>query len=183
MSSLYQKTEEFINQTTGGNRHLERTVYWLKQLEPRASEAMMIAALSHDIERFFRDVNYDKISGHDKGYQSEDHLLHHQEGGAKIMNQFLEEQGAEAELIKKVYSLISKHEVGGDDDQNLIKDADSLSFLENNIDLFLEEQIRKTSKEKVKDKFAWTFNRITGEKARKLAQPFYDEAIRKLNLI
>lgn len=181
MSNLYKEVEEFINKATGGSRHLERTVFWLKKLKPEASEAMLIAALSHDIERAFRDTSYDKVAKAEKGYQSEDHLLHHQEKGAEIMAKFLKEKGADEILIKKVADLISRHEVGGDDDQNLIKDSDSLSFLENNIDIFLKEQIKKTSKEKVRDKFNWMFNRITNKEAKELAQPFFDEAIKKLN--
>jgi len=183
MNNLYKETEKFVNQATGGNRHLERTVFWLKQLNPEADEALLIAALSHDIERAFRDDNYNKISQSEKGYQSEDHLLHHQEKGAEIMTKFLEEKGGSGELIKKVAHLISKHEVGGDDDQNLIKDADSLSFLENNIDIFLIKQVEKMGKEKVRDKFNWMFNRISSDQAKVLAQPMYDEAIKKLNLL
>ncbi|MCU0680447.1 MAG: DUF4202 domain-containing protein [Planctomycetes bacterium] len=183
MTSLYQKTEEFVNKVTGGSRHLERTVYWLKELKPDANELMQIAALSHDIERAFRDKNYDKVSANDKGYQSDEHLSHHQQKGAEIMAQFLKEQGASEEVINKVYSLILKHEVGGDEDQNLIKDADSLSFLENNIEIFLTEQIKKMGYEKVLNKFNWMFERITNIKARKIAQPWYDEAIKKLKFL
>ena len=160
---------------------MERTVFWLKKIKPDVNEALLIAALSHDIERAFRDKTYDKVEKSEKGYQSEDHLLHHQEKGAEIMAEFLKEKGADEELIKHVSHLISKHEVGGDDDQNLLKDADSLSFLENNIDIFLNEQIKKTGKEKVQDKFNWMFNRITGKKAKELAYPFYEKAIEKLN--
>jgi hypothetical protein len=181
MKNFYKETEKFVNEVTGGNRHLERTVFWLKKLKPDAGEAMLIAALSHDIERAFRDSAYDKITKSEKGYQSEDHLLYHQTKGAEIMAEFLKKNGAGRELINKVFSLIEKHEVGGDSDQNLIKDADSLSFLENNIDLFLEKHVATSGKEKVRDKFNWTFNRITSEVARELARPYFDEAIRKLN--
>jgi hypothetical protein len=183
MNNLYDKVEEFVNKATGGSKHLERTVFWLKELKSDASEAMLIAALSHDIERAFRNTEYNKAFDSDKGYRSEGHLLHHQQEGAEIMSKFLKEQGADEELVKKVYSLISKHEEGGDDDQNLIKDADSLSFLENNIDIFLKEQIKKTSKEKVRDKFNWMFNRITSEKAKEIARPWYEEAMKKMELI
>lgn len=79
--------------------------------------------------------------------------------------------------------MISKHEVGGDDDQNLVKDADSISFLENNVDVFLSEHVQKSGKEKVRDKFNWMFDRITGEKAKELARPLYEEAIRRLNAL
>ena len=35
-------------------KHLERTVHWLKVLSPHADEALLVAAISHDIERAFR---------------------------------------------------------------------------------------------------------------------------------
>ena len=31
--------------------HFDRTVYWLQQLRPDADGALLIAAISHDIER------------------------------------------------------------------------------------------------------------------------------------
>lgn len=76
--------------------------------------------------------------------------------------------------------LVSKHEVGGNDDQNLLKDADSISFFENNVDHFVNKKVGETSKEKVKDKFEWMFNRISSEKAKQIARPWYEEAIKKL---
>ncbi|MEI6835765.1 MAG: DUF4202 family protein [Candidatus Falkowbacteria bacterium] len=181
MTNLYRQTEEFVDKVTGGSPHLERTTFWLQKLKPDASEALLIAARSHDIERAFRDGNYDKITNSDKGYQSEEHLSYHQAKGAEIMSKFLKEKGADRVLIHKVSELIANHEVGGDDDQNLIKDADSLSFFENNVELFLKEQIKKTNKEKVRDKFNWMFNRITSKRAKDLARPFFEDAIKKLD--
>jgi len=77
--------------------------------------------------------------------------------------------------------LISKHEEGGNDDQNLLKDADSISFFENNVPLFLTKHVSEVGKEKVKEKFDWMFNRITSEKAKQIARQWYEEAIKKLD--
>lgn len=180
---LYKKVERFVDEATGGSRHLKRTVYWLLRLKPDADDAMLIAAISHDIERAFRDKKSTIVLNSDKGYLDEEHLEYHQKRGAEIISNFLKIQGAEDKLIEKVYHLISKHEVGGDDDQNLIKDADSLSFLENNIDVFLNEQVEKVGKEKVRDKIDWMFERITSEKARKIATIWHDEAIQRIDLL
>ena len=181
MTNFYQEVEKFIKQETGGSRHLERTVFWLKKLCPEADEALLISAISHDAERIYRAKDYDKVSGQAKGYQSAEHLSYHQETGAKIMAEFLQTKGAGKELIARVVHLISKHEVGGDDEQNLLKDADSLSFLENNIDIFLSEQIKKMGKAKVLTKFTWMFERITSPIAKDLARPYFEDAIRRLN--
>ena len=56
-------------------------------------------------------------------------------------------------------------------------------FFENNVDLFISEQIKKTSKEKVRSKFDWMLNRITSKQAKDLARPFFEEAINKLEKV
>ena len=72
--------------------------------------------------------------------------------------------------------LVSKHEIGGNDDQNLLKDADSISFFENNVEYFVGRTVSETGKEKVKDKFDWMYNRMTSEKAKQFARQLYAEA-------
>ena len=77
--------------------------------------------------------------------------------------------------------LVSKHEEGGNDDQNLLKDADSVSFFETNISLFLTKHVQDVGKEKVREKFDWMYKRITSEKAKQIARPWYEEAIKNLD--
>lgn len=173
----FDKTREFVIDSfekagKGNNiKHLERTAYWLKQLKPDADEAMLIAAISHDIERALRDS--------DKKPTTEQH----QEKGAEIIDEFLEKQNAPREMIDKVKNLISKHEIGGTDEENLIKDADSISFLENQVDIFIACVPQETSKEKTLEKFNLMYNRISSPEAKKLAEPFYKNALDKLGKI
>lgn len=185
--NFYKTAEQFVTESfkKAGNetnlKHLIRTVYWLLQLNPNADEAMQVAALSHDIERAFRgtgDKQNERLK--QKGFISEEHLEEHQNRGAEIMADFLTKEGASSDFIAKVKHLISQHEVGGDDEQNLIKDADSLSFFENNVKHFVEVQTRKTSNETVKDKFDWMYNRITLDRAKQIVRPWYDEGIKLL---
>lgn len=164
-----------------GIKHFERTVFWLRQLRPDADEAFGIAAYSHDIERAFRNQEvWSMQKRSDKGFRDEDFLRIHQERGAEIIGEFLQKRGAGEDMIARVKRLISKHEVGGDDEQNMLKDADSLSFFENNIPHFLTKKVAELNKEKVKAKFDWMFNRITSEKAREIARPWYEAAVGKL---
>ena len=86
-----------------------------------------------------------------------------------------------SEIIERVKMLVSRHEEGGNDDQNLLKDADSVSFFETNISLFLTKHVQDVGKEKVREKFDWMYNRITSEKAKQIARPWYKEAIKNLN--
>ena len=57
MSKLYDKVEKFVEKSYKGKFgmvHFKRTVYWIRELKPNADEAMLIAAIAHDIERAFR---------------------------------------------------------------------------------------------------------------------------------
>ncbi len=175
--------EAFIKANNQGDiRHFERTVYWLKQLKPDADEALCLAAFAHDIERAFRDeAAKERFKASSKGFTDEDHLANHQNKGAEIIANYLKEQQAPKELIDRVQMLISKHEVGGNVDQNLLKDADSISYFENQIEHFLTKKVADVGKDKVRVKFQWMFDRITSEKAKEVAKPMFEDAISKLN--
>ena len=54
------------------------------------------------------------------------------------MNKFLQENGADEATISKVTHLIGKHEVGGDLEQDILMDADSVSFFETNAEMFVK---------------------------------------------
>ena len=187
--SLYKKTEQFVIKTFTkkhdgiGIKHFLRTVYWIKQLKPNADEALLIAAIAHDLERGYRNAaSYNKITKSKKGFRSKAHLIHHQEEGARRIAEFLVKQNAAKKLITRVKMLVSKHEIGGNNDQNLLKDADSLSFFENNVGKFIKKAKEK-GKQKIKDKFNWMFNRLTSKKARQIARPWYKAALNKLRTV
>jgi len=163
---------------SGSIKHFERTVDWLKMLKPDADEPMLIAAYAHDIERAFRKTDstetFKSIAFNDETF-----LAHHQSRGADIVRVFLRDNGYPDEATQRVYRMIYHHEVGGDEESNFIKDADSISYLENNTQL----HIGLTSSlgvEKIKEKVDWMFERITSPRAKALAQPFYNSAIAKL---
>ena len=185
MSNLFNQSREFIDKSFNNEAqmvHFDRTVYWLKILKPDADEVFLIAAISHDIERAFREKkSIGKFENNQIKFTDEDHLRNHQEKGAEIMGDFLKKQGVDQKIIDRVKHLISKHEVGGDENQNILKDADSLSFLENNADIFLN-RLDKLGYERVKEKFDWMYNRMTLEKSKEIGLPFYKEIISKLNL-
>lgn len=179
----YPKVEKFVTDSfikannAGDLKHFERTVYWVKRLKPDADEALQIAAFAHDTERVFKD---EKNINSNSGLVSQDRLNYHQETGAKIIADFLKEQQAPQELIERVKSLISKHEVGGTEDENILKDADSISYFENQIPFFLEVKVKSVGKDKVREKFDWMLSRISSLRAKQLAEPMYLKAIKDL---
>ncbi len=186
-TDIYKKVEIFVVdkfRAAGdgvGAKHVLRTVHWLKELKPDADEALLIAAVAHDVERALRDhKSYDKVSKYEKGFRSDEHLTYHQEEGARIIGEYLEQIGADQGIIERVRELVSRHETGGDDAQNLLKDADSVSFFENNVEHFVTKKVNETGKDKVRKKFDWMYDRITSDQAKALARQGYRESIRKL---
>jgi len=76
--------------------------------------------------------------------------------------------------------MILKHEFGGDEESNLIKDADSISYLEINVLQHIKKLVVVFNKNKIKRKTDWMFERISSENAKQIAKPFYKEAIKVL---
>lgn len=184
MTELFNSTREFVERSFKNDpvqmRHFDRTVYWLQELKPDADEAFLIAALGHDLERAFRDKDEDDKHKAAKGFKDPEFLKYHQEKSAEILADFLKKEGAAKAFIKRVIHLVSRHEVGGDADQNLLKDADSLSFLENNAERFLE-RLDKVGYDKIKEKFDWMYERITDPRAKEIGKPFYEQMLRQLD--
>lgn len=142
-------------------QHFKRTAYWIKVLNPDADEALLIAGVAHDIDRAFRTDNIREI----KDYLSLDFLRPHEENSARIIGQFLEREQADKSLIERVKMLVSKHEEGGNDDQNLLKDADSISCFENNVPVIIELTV---DEERINKKLKWMYDRITSTKAKEI---------------
>ncbi|MCK5061072.1 DUF4202 family protein [Candidatus Parcubacteria bacterium] len=182
LKSIFNKTREFVKESFNRNdaqmRHFDRTAYWIKELKPDVDIAYLIAAIGHDIERAFKDAKKDFVNTK-LSFRDEEFLKQHSEKGAEILGKFLEKEGANNKLINRVKHMVSKHELGGDEDQNLLKDADSLSFVENNGPIFLSK-IEKLGYDRIKEKFDWMYNRITSEKAKEIGKPFYDKMMSEL---
>lgn len=170
---LFSKTVEYVDESFKGKQkpHFERTVFWIQKFMPEITEAHKIAAYSHDIERAFRD----ETRAVPENYLDVNFLKNHQEKGAEIMLAFLNTQKAPESLIKTVTHLISKHEVGGDTEQNALMDADSVSFFETNAEMFVNKKAPVEGYKSVKEKLDWMFNRISSEAHKKLARENYEK--------
>ncbi|MBU1110596.1 DUF4202 family protein [Patescibacteria group bacterium] len=185
---LYLKVKDFIVTSCRENGwevllpHFERTVHWVKELKPNADESLLIAAFSHDCERIFKSrQQVIKLPKGSKSLSENDQLQKHQDDSVRIIADFLVRQGADDKITERVKMLVSKHEIGGNADQNLLKDADSLSFFENNISFFVEEVVSQRGKEAVRKKFDGMFNRISFPEAKEIAWPMYQQALAMLS--
>ena len=157
--------------------HLVRTRDWLLMLDPAAGEALRLAALMHDMERYFAEGSpVQDLSiwpEQDSAYRSA-----HSERSARIVGEWLRGEGADEALVSEVERLIVAHESGGDLDEDLVQAADSLSFLETNQELIARWFTSgRCSRERAKAQHRWMLERIKVERARELAQPYYEEAI------
>lgn len=174
---MLDKVKEFVTESFGKEHpHLERTLYWVKELKPDASEELLIAARSHDVERAFNPEVKDM-----KEYRTGAEQEKHEVEGGRIMFEFLVKEGYDLEKAKRVQELISRHEVGGDAEQNLLMDADSLSWLEVSAPKHIAK--RTFSKEELEKKVAFMYDRISSKEAKDIAGKFYEEAIGMLEKI
>jgi len=156
--------------------HLVRTRDWLLELEPEAGLALRLAALTHDMERHFPGGPSQDLSAEPE--EDMEYRRLHSERSARIVGDWLRQQGVEDGLVHDVERLIRVHEIGGAADEDLLQAADSLSFLETNADLVAGWYTSgRCSRERAKSQHRWMFERIKLPRARDLARPLYEEAI------
>ena len=186
-NDLFLITKKFIKESFGDTnmqsqiKHLLRTAYWVKFLYPKANEALLVAAISHDIDKVFRKPGYyENMVRSNKGFLKKESIIEHPKRCSKIMEGFLKRNKVKKELIFKIKDFIEKYEIGGNKEQNILKDANSLSFFENNVDVFLSLKKWGSNKQNIRDKFDWMYSRITSRKAKSIAKPWYEKAIKLL---
>jgi len=157
--------------------HLLKSLDWLDRLAPDAADAVRLATLTHDMKRAFGGPDAIAIKLNDRAYEEA-----HSNRSARIVGEWLRANGAPEELANDVEALIRVHEWGGSPDANLVQAADSLSFLETNIDLMLG--FARTGKYPAADvahKIDAMYERIQVPAATALARPMWERA--KLRLM
>lgn len=177
--TLYSKATAWVTQNYSNAEHLVKTEIWLLRLLPDASEALRLSALTHDMERAFPGPDSPK----GRGGVNHEYNRAHSERSATIVGAFLREQGADELLVKQIADLVRAHEYGGWPEANFLQAADSLSFLEVNISIFLKlipEDDDGSQRAQVREKFAWMYDRIQVPEARTLAEPYYAAALERL---
>lgn len=135
--------------------HSKNTRMWVLKLNPEADEALQIAALAHDIERGLEPDYFVRTKSKFKDYNK--HKRIHSEKSARIIEALLIKYGFDEGFIKKVKHLVLNHETGGDKDSNTLRDADSISFFEDNLKLYYHKHTRKFVEFKIK----YMFNRMS----------------------
>ena len=177
-SPLIAAAREWVIDNYPYNRqHLLRALEWLDDLEPAASEAVRLATLTHDMERAFPGPDSPKLSRLDDPEYNQLHC----ERSARIVTEWLRARQTPQPLIDDVEQLILAHETGGWPEADLVQAADSLSFLDTNVDLFLGfVRSGRFSATAVRWKFEHTYDRIKVPRARAIARPLVNDAVTRL---
>ena len=160
--------------------HLLKALEWLDRVAPDSAEAVRLATLTHDMERAFPGPDQPLI----KTLSDPEYERRHSLRSARIVGAWLREHHASEALVEHVEALIVSHEFGGWPEADLVQAADSLSFLETNIDLFLGfVRSGKHPAHEVRKKFNSMFGRIQIPRLKQLAQPLLDSALLQLDAV
>lgn len=122
-------------------------------LNPKASEALQIAALAHDIDRGIKEKRIKREDYKNYNKYKHDHALQ----SAKIISEILVKIGYNDNFIKKVKILVEQHEIGRKGNVKILKEADSISFFQYNFPYYLKTH----TKEQTKDKIRFMYNRLS----------------------
>ena len=160
--------------------HLLKALEWLDRVAPDSLESVRLATLTVDMERAFPGPDQPVITTLSDPQYERLHSLR----SARIVGAWLREQHANESLVEHVEALIVAHEFGGWPEADLVQAADSLSFLETNIDLFLGfVRSGKHPAHEVRKKFNSMFGRIQIPRLKQLAQPLLDDALLQLDAV
>lgn len=135
--------------------HAQATLNWTLRLKPDADEALQIAALAHDMERAITGMQETFIL---KNLINIDDLQkQHALRSAKIISNLLKKYEYDEATIKKVYDLVAKHEIGGGEEADILRDANSIAFFDGNADSYFN----MNGPEKTKQKLRWMYQRLS----------------------
>jgi hypothetical protein len=148
---------------------------WVLRLDPEASEPLLIAALTHDIERHFPGgTQPDKSKGL---WDDPEYNKRHSRRSADFVMSWLRDCGASDLMIASVERPILEHEIGGSPEGDVIQAADSLSFLEVNAPLVAGWVLKgETNLEHALTKLDWMTDRVRLDSARADAAELRDRA-------
>ncbi len=141
--------------------HSQLVLKWVLRLRPEADEALKIAAIAHDIDRAITGITEKDLSDYSKIDEfKQEHALR----SADFITEILQKHKYPEEIIAKVKHLVTNHEVGGDEETDILMNADSLAYFDYNIPSYLKRNGRDRAIEKIR----FMYKRLSPE-AQKLA--------------
>ncbi|RKY85039.1 hypothetical protein DRQ09_07820 [candidate division KSB1 bacterium] len=133
--------------------HSENTKEWILKLKPDADITLQIAALGHDIERSIKErkIKRENYKDYDKFKKA------HSKNSAVIMKEILSKYRVDKKIIDRVFYLVNNHEFGGDEEANLLRDADGVSFFDVNLPFYF----KRNSKEETSFRILWGYRKLS----------------------
>ncbi len=125
--------------------HSEQVRKFVLRIDPDASEELQIAALSHDIERAVPPK-----TSRNENEPYEVYKQRHAQRSAEITATIMQDHGYSEGSIEKVKHLIQNHEVGGEVETDILRDADSASFFADNLEEYFKRSGEVRTRNKVK---------------------------------
>jgi len=148
-------------------RHADNTLEWLLRLEPAAGASLQLAALAHDIDRAIEEVKVKRADFDDYDAFKAAHARH----GAELLRPMLSACGVARDMVDEACRLVEVHEVGGDPDADLLKDADSISYFDVNLPLYYERE----GWAETKRRSLWGYQRLSSRARKIVAKISHEE--------
>lgn len=128
---------------------------WLLKLKPDADEITQLAVIGHDLDRAMPDrLTQDQFKNYDE------YKLAHATRGGGIAKTMALENGYSEEEATRLAKIITYAEFGNENPSvNLVRDADSISFFDNNVELYL----KRKGPEKTNIKMNFMYSRTSKE--------------------
>lgn len=153
--------------------HSDLTLKWVLKLKSDADEALQIAALAHDIERAVTGILEKDLDDYSKINEfKQEHAIR----SADITADLLKKHQYDDNIIGKVKNLIINHEIGGDEESDILKDADSIAYFDYNIKYYHE----KCGDERTKGKIKFMYKRMSDQSKEIVKKLQFSNNIKKL---
>jgi len=149
--------------------HADNTLEWLLRLEPDVGEALQLAALAHDLDRAVEAVKVRRADFDDYDAFKAAHARH----GAELLRPILTACGVARDMVDEACRLVEVHEVGGDPDADLLKDADSISYFDVNLPLYYERE----GWAETKRRSLWGYQRLSARARNIVAKISHEEEV------
>ena len=142
-------------------RHADNTLEWLLHLEPDAGDALQLAALAHDIDRAIEEIKVRREAFDNYDVFKATHARH----SAELLRPILTACGVARDITDEACRLVEVHEVGGEPQANLLKDADSISYFDVNLPLYFQRE----GWAETKRRSLWGYRRLSA-RARRIVE-------------
>ncbi len=171
-----KETLEDIMRPTKERVHGQETLDWLLKIEPGVDWQLEIAAFAHDIERAVPYIvgMTPKSPSTENGVTYDDYKKAHAQRSAELVRHIMLAQGFEEKDIARVTNAIALHEVGGDADSDLVRDADSIRWF----DVGYKKYIESYGVEGACEKGWWMYNRATTSSKKLIDSLEFDKTVK-----